>query len=296
MIGKMSICKKPAMMSLALTLMLLVCPLNAFAQGARFPYSVDFDLRNMDGFNDKIISANDIEAFIQEKAPDSSMLSEPNIGSCFINAGVDNNVNPAFLVAMAYWEGGFGTRGWGAEDTNKKCHNTFGWAITDTGPVAGNCADSWCEMTQRVASDIASVNKNHFYSQQHYTVDQVRTDYATDSQSENIANIMNELYMFSSSIVGEWTLHYHWADEATPRDALITFYKDGTLIDKSSIPSPTGKWTQNGDTITWKYDSNGGAVYDGTINVNMKGTMSTSTGKQGEWSADKRYTEPGIGV
>jgi hypothetical protein len=46
------------------------------------PYSVDFDLHNMAGFDDNTIEADDIAAFIQEKYPDSPMLSEADIGSC----------------------------------------------------------------------------------------------------------------------------------------------------------------------------------------------------------------------
>ena len=157
------------------------------------PYSVDFDLQNMIGFNDNTISAEDIVAFIQEKYPNSPMLSEADIGNCFINAGQSNNVNPAFLVATAYLEGRFGTAGWAA--SHSECHNTLGYDIADTGAGSYSCADSWCAMIQRLASVIA--HGNNYYAQGRYSVSQVRQKYATESNEASIADCMNELYSFS---------------------------------------------------------------------------------------------------
>ena len=83
------------------------------------------------------------------------MLSEADIGDCFISAGQTNNVNPAFLVATACLEGGFGTL-WAA--SHPDCHNTFGYGIPSgsTQPDDYNCMDSWCAMVQRVASRYSS--------------------------------------------------------------------------------------------------------------------------------------------
>lgn len=170
---------------------------------AESPYSVDFDLRNMAGFNDNTITAEDIVAYIQEKYPDSPMLVEEGIGDCFISAGQNNNVNPAFLVATAELEGRFGTAGWAAN--NLDCHNTMGYDISDSGPGEYSCVDSWCAMIERVASAIA-VGRYH-YKQNMFTVCQIRGDcrpeelkvsqYATDSNSIGIVKYMDELYIFS---------------------------------------------------------------------------------------------------
>ncbi len=160
---------------------------------AESPYSVDFDLRNMAGFDDNVITAEDIVAYIQDKYHYSPMLVEDGIGECFINAGQGNGVNPAFLVATAEWENKFGTIGWAK--SHPECHNTFGWAITDSGPIGGCCADSWCEMIHRVSYNIA--HGKYYYSRYRFTVSQVREQYATKPYTENIARYMNDLYTFS---------------------------------------------------------------------------------------------------
>jgi hypothetical protein len=159
------------------------------------PYSVDFDHHNMAGFDDNTISAEDIVAFIQEKYPNSPLLSEADIGSCFISAGQTNNVNPAFLVVTACLEGDFGTLGWAK--SHPECHNTFGYGIPSgsTQPDDYNCMDSWCAMTQRVASVIAY--GTNYYAQGLNTVSQVRAKYAASPNAASITDLMNELYSFS---------------------------------------------------------------------------------------------------
>lgn len=138
--------------SAALILLALVCLTStvSITMGSIAPpYSIDFDLRDMSGFSDNVISADDITAFIQEKAPNSPMLSEAGIGTCFINAGLSNDVNPAFLVATACLEGVFGTAGWSI--SHPECHNTFGYGIPSgsTQPDDINCMDSLvCDDTE----------------------------------------------------------------------------------------------------------------------------------------------------
>ena len=88
-------------------IILIITSLASTAVGEiTYPYSSDFDIRNMIGFNDNTISAENIVAFIQERYPNSPMLNEADIGTCFISAGQSNNVNPAFLVATACLEEG----------------------------------------------------------------------------------------------------------------------------------------------------------------------------------------------
>ena len=141
----------------------------------------------MKGFNDDVISAEDIEAFIQNKAPISPMLNEDGIGDCFAKAGVNNNVNPAFLVATAYLEGGFGTLKWA--NMHPECHNTFGYAVNPENESTNNnnCMGSWCAMVRRVASIIA--NGNSYYKRNLYSINQVRTKYSKNSDSRIIGRL-----------------------------------------------------------------------------------------------------------
>jgi Lyzozyme M1 (1,4-beta-N-acetylmuramidase) len=100
-------------------------------------------------------------------------------------------------------------------------------------------------------------------------------------------------------VVGEWILHSRRASNFIPSDSTIIFYEDHTLRDSSY---GAGRWRQNGDNVHWEYDMCGGEVctykttYDGTIGLDMKGTMQSCDGEEGDWSADRKYTEPGIMV
>lgn len=158
-------------------------------------YSKGFDLRNLKGFNDDAIKSEDIVAFIRDKSPFSPMLDEEGIGDCFVDAGLDNNVNPAFLVATAYLEGGFGYIGWAK--MHPECHNSFGYAIDPDNESANrdNCMDSWCSMVRRVASVISKGNS--YYNQNLYSVEQVYAKYSKNGDSKAVADLMNELYSFS---------------------------------------------------------------------------------------------------
>lgn len=105
-----------------------------------------------------------------------------------------------------------------------------------------------------------------------------------------------------SCVSGEWNLQYHWNNDADSDagDAVLAFKEDGTLsaiYDSRSGGLGEGKWTQIGNNIHWEYGDTGNAIYDGIINDNnnMQGTISTTSDSsvQGEWSAYKRYTDPG---
>lgn len=251
---------------LAISIFLLTaCVVSTATGNTASPYSVDFDLRNMIGFNDNAISADDIFAFIQEKYPNSPMLNEADIGDCFINAGESNNVNPAFLVATSDLEGRFGTAGWAASNSN--CHNTLGYDIADTGPGSYSCASSWCAMINRVASVIA--NGNNYYTQGRYTVSQVRKKYATESNSGSIANLMNELYKFSENRNGgssaepqsqpvpvTLTLYVHEGDRNGPSipDAQVTG-QDGSGNVFMQTTGRSGSVTITGDPGTWAFEA-----------------------------------------
>jgi hypothetical protein len=169
-------------------------------------FSSHFDLRDMLGFSDDIISAEDIVAYIQQKIPSSPMLGEKNIGDIFINAGFGNNVNPAFLVATAYLEGRFGTQGWA--ESHPESHNTMGWGIPsgDTLPNSVNSANSWGDMINRVAYGIA--HGAYYYKVNLFSVEQVRNKYATQPNTQSIVSTMNELLNFGTTFqkITEYTL------------------------------------------------------------------------------------------
>lgn len=216
------------------------------------PYAMDFDLRDMNGFNDNVISADDIEAFILERTPNSPILSEADIGSCFINAGLKNNVNPAFLVAIAYLESGFGILGWAKE--HPECHNTLSYAVYpgDELPNQDNCADSWCMMLDRVAYAIA--NSDGYYDQGLFTITQVGTGYPGNLDPDNIANLMNELYSFSLSRKGGYSAQP--VSQPDPQDTSqstgealevvsLSGYKPSFIPKTSSKPTYTPKASQS---------------------------------------------------
>ena len=162
------------------------------------PYSTNFDVRNMVGFNDGTITANDVLAYIQSRNPSSPMIYESNIGQSFINYGISNNVNPAFLIATAKLEGQFGTSGWAI--AYPQCHNTFGYGVPSGSTLPNyntNCANSYADMIYRVDYNIAY--GPHYYKSGKYTVDQIRTVYAGQPNSQSIANLMNDLYTFAQS-------------------------------------------------------------------------------------------------
>ncbi len=163
-------------------------------QSNNAPYSPGYDVRGSYG---DFITANDIEAYIENNYPTSPMLDETNIGSSFINAGNAYGIDPAFLVATAELEGRFGTEGWAV--SHPEAHNTFGWGVpSGSTPVNSiNSADSWGEMVNRVAERIA--NGPYYFNSDLYTVEQIRNVYAGYPNPQGIANFMNELYTFSQT-------------------------------------------------------------------------------------------------
>ena len=125
------------------------------------------------------------------------MTSETGIGQNIINSGINNNVNPAFLVATAKLEGQFGTAGWALKYPS--CHNTMGYGIPSGSTIPNNinCLNTWGDMIYRVANNIAY--SSYYYKSQKYTVDQIRKVYAGQPNSQSIADIMNDLYNFAQS-------------------------------------------------------------------------------------------------
>ena len=156
------------------------------------PYSTGYDVRSSVG---NLITASDIEKYIEINYPTSPMLGEPNIGSSFINAGKVYGIDPAFLVGLAEEEGRFGTAGWGA--SHPEAHNTFGYGVpSGTTPVNSiNSASSWRAMVNRVANSIA--NGPNYFKAGRYTVEQIRDKYAANPNPQAIVKFMNQLYALS---------------------------------------------------------------------------------------------------
>jgi len=159
------------------------------------PYFADFDLRNMRGFANTI-TATQIENYIRGVTPNSPMLTEVGIGQRFIDAGRNNNVNPAFLVATAQHEGVFGTQGWAA--AHPDAHNTMGWGIypghmdEDWEGFDRNAFASWGDGIAHVAWRIGAPD-GPYYGAGWHTVAEIRTVYAGDPAIQTIVNYMNAL-------------------------------------------------------------------------------------------------------
>lgn len=176
------------------------------------PYSSNFDVRNMRGFENSI-EADEIDRYIREGGKNRNYLNNPmpteaGIGQRFIDAGRTYNITPAFLVATAEWEGNFGTGGWAASHPN--AHNTMGWGIyeghmyEDWGedqPGPTNAFNSWEECIEFVARRIAASDGN-FYGRELYTVGKIREMYVVGpkaytgqghSSTQGIVDFMNAL-------------------------------------------------------------------------------------------------------
>lgn len=171
-------------------------------------YSSSFDVQNMRGF-EHTITATDIENYIRETYPNSPMLAEGGIGERFISAGINNHVNPTFLVATAIHEGNFGTGGWavrsGSVTTPLISYNTMGWGVNDRnhdGRIDENDRDwtgndrnmfnSWGEGIDLVAQRIGASN-GPYYGRGLYTVDDIRIQYAGNPAVQSIVDYMNAL-------------------------------------------------------------------------------------------------------
>jgi uncharacterized repeat protein (TIGR01451 family) len=169
------------------------------------PYFIDFDLRNMKGF-ENTITAEEIKGYIRTKKPGSPMLNETDIGQQFVNAGLENHVNPAFLVATAEHESQFGTQGWAV--THPAAHNAMGYGVPDS-PEGITHADSWGAMVERVARAIA--NGSNYYTQGLFTVREIRAKYATqpvDEYIDNFVGYMNALATFAGQ-AGEFDENFN---------------------------------------------------------------------------------------
>jgi hypothetical protein len=179
------------------------------------PYSADFDLQNMRGF-ENTITATEVEDYIRNARNgayrNSPMLLEAGIGERFVTAGRNNNVNPSFLIATAELEGRFGVywdnNGDGANDnwaySHPEAHNTMGWGVPtgSTPPGPANTFSSWGDCIEYVAQQIASPT-GYYYGSGLHTIHDVRGVYVGGPNNPNygsvpfIVSYMNNLATFA---------------------------------------------------------------------------------------------------
>ena len=173
------------------------------------PYTINYDVRGHFG---DFITAEDVDAYIRENYPTSPMLEETNIGSKFIDSK-NYSIDPVFLVATAEHESKFGTdiiefvqRSDGSwyRNNDPTWHNAMGYSIPPNPDHPGySIAPSWGAMVNRVEWAIACAT--HYFTQGHYTVDQIRAGdhlphdpnaYAGEPESDTIAIYMNKFFNF----------------------------------------------------------------------------------------------------
>jgi uncharacterized repeat protein (TIGR01451 family) len=133
-----------------------------------FPYTPNYDIRGH--YGDKV-TADEIYNYIKFLYPQSPMLSEPDIGSRFINAGKAYGIDPIFLVSMAELCSQFGTVGWGAE--HPEAHNAFMYGVYGNNTTVDqvNSVSSWGDMVNRVACAIAT--GPNYFKEGRYTIEEI---------------------------------------------------------------------------------------------------------------------------
>lgn len=197
------------------------------------PYSDDFDLRSMRGFENSI-EAGEINEYIQDYYngahigvinvyeggqqvdPDEvrrridlarrlgMLMTQENqemggIGVSFEDAGNTHHVNPAFLVATARHESSFGIAGWAWSHVEEAPHNPMGWSI-----VTGQEEVDWVTENhpRGNAFDTWEAGIEHLaqriaesgiYYPTLTTVDEIRRKYAGQPATAAIVGYMNAL-------------------------------------------------------------------------------------------------------
>jgi uncharacterized repeat protein (TIGR01451 family) len=133
-----------------------------------YPYTTNYDIRGH--YGDKV-TADEIYNYIKFLYPQSPMLSEPDIGSRFINSAKAYGIDPIFLVSIAEFCSQFGTVGWGAD--HPEAHNAFMYGVYGNNTVVDqvNSASSWGDMVNRVACAIAT--GPNYFTQGRYTIEAI---------------------------------------------------------------------------------------------------------------------------
>ena len=86
--------------------------------------------------------------------------------------------------------------------------------------------------------------------------------------------------------LGRWMLTFDWdCDGSTDEDEVI-FNSDSSFGDEDN--QNLGEWSAEGTSVRWEHDEDPNALYRGSISGRyMSGTMSTTDGSTGCWTARK---------
>jgi hypothetical protein len=117
--------------------------------------------------------------------------------------------------------------------------------------------------------------------------------FATDVGSLAIGNsgVGNLNWLLSTAIIGadvpgDWTVYYDWGCDGSPGIATITFYDDFSF----QTSGGEGHWVLSRDQIVFIFESYG-TDYAGTVNGDtIEGTMASSSGNTGCWTAERGIT------
>lgn len=112
------------------------------------------------------------------------------------------------------------------------------------------------------------------------------SDKAPDVTALETSTTTGRTETFESGIIGRWKLTFDWDCDGSSDEDEIFFDEDGTFGDDETYNE--GEWTEEGETIRWEHDEEPNASYRGSIyGIYMSGTMSTSDGSSGCWTAKK---------
>lgn len=90
----------------------------------------------------------------------------------------------------------------------------------------------------------------------------------------------------SSGVAGRWVLTYDWDCDGSPDETELRFNQDGTFSGEDGISK--GEWSRDGQSVRWEHNEDPNALYRGSLSgLFMSGTMSTTEGRTGCWSAKK---------
>ncbi len=172
----------------AILFCLIIVPRTAFAADG---YTVNSNLRHNPG-----VSAAQLDGYIRSVYPSSPLVG---LGSAWINAGARYNIDPAYLMAHAILESG-----WGFSWISDNKYNLYGWGAYDRDPEGMAYAYSSYEAgINDIAGNINAMYltlNGEYYTPFGPTLRGMNVHYATSKTwADSIAEIMNE---FAAGISG----------------------------------------------------------------------------------------------
>ena len=90
----------------------------------------------------------------------------------------------------------------------------------------------------------------------------------------------------NSELVGRWILTFDWDCDGSPGEDEVIFNSDGSFGDDENLSK--GEWSSEDGSIRWEYREDPRPLYRGSLSgLYMSGTMSTTDGSTGCWTARK---------